>query len=68
MELTKEYFDERLDRQTNGLKAYVDEALAAERKHIDAHFDEVRKLLDVRLAVQNLQLDMQKVKATIHID
>ena len=88
MELTKEFFDERLqnlhkrmddfptsqeldtklNQQTKEMKGYVHEAFEAQQDYIEARADEIIRMLDVRLAVQQLQLEMKKVKAAINIE
>jgi hypothetical protein len=60
--------DTRLKEQAKEMKAYVHEAFEHQQFYIDARVDEIINMLDVRLAVQTLQAEMNKVKAAIHMD
>jgi hypothetical protein len=65
--VTKEHLDQRLAEQTEKLESYSREAFETQQIYIEARADEIMKMLDVRLAVQDLQLEMSKVKAAIHL-
>ena len=79
MELTKEYFEKHLDQklkeQTEELKAYAREQteelarIVAETvaTPMEERFARLESLMDVRLAVQTLQLDMRRIKEALHL-
>jgi GCN5-like protein 1 (GCN5L1) len=66
-ELSKEYFDQRLDEQTKQLKAYADRQTEKLAAMVADGFEEVKELLDVRERVKHLESDMQKIKEALHI-
>jgi flagellar motility protein MotE (MotC chaperone) len=66
-ELSKEYFDQRLDEQTKQLKAYADQQTEKLAVMVADGFEEVKELLDVRERVKHLEADMQKIKEALHI-
>jgi hypothetical protein len=79
MELTQEYFEKHLDQklkeQTKELKAYAREQtedlarIIAETvaTPMEERFARLESLMDVRLAVQTLQLDMRRIKEALHL-
>jgi hypothetical protein len=66
-ELSKEYFDQRLDEQTKQLQAYADQQTEKLAVMVADGFEEVKELLDVRERVKHLEADMQKIKEALHI-
>jgi len=66
-ELSKEYFDQRLDEQTKQLKSYADEQTEKLAAMVADGFEEVKELLDVRDRVKHLESDMHKIKEALHI-
>ena len=74
-ELSKEYFDEglrtletnlakKIDDQTEQLARIIADTVAAP---MEQHFADLKDYLEVREDVQALKVDMQRIKAALHI-
>jgi hypothetical protein len=66
-ELTQQYFDKRLNEQTAELKSYAREQTEELARIVAAGFDDLKRELDVRDRVHQLETDMRQIKEALHI-
>ena len=73
-ELTKEYLDKKLDGQTTEIKSYVDDKVSSVEEKINdmagmvaRGFEEIKKELDVRHEVENLNRRISKIEHALNI-
>lgn len=66
-ELSKEYFDQKLNEQRKQLQAHADQQTEKLAAIVADGFEEVEELLDLRERVKHLEADRQKIKEALHI-
>ena len=67
-QLTKEYFDEKLQEQTKELKVYTDEQTEALAQIVHKAFSELERELDVRKDVMALNIEMKDIRQALKLD
>lgn len=65
--LTKEYFDKRLDTLEKGLKTHIDKEIEKLAGMTARRFDEVERRLDVREEVEKLKSQMKQVREALSL-
>jgi len=50
------------------LRQYVDDGFSAQHEYMEERFKYIVNLLDVRIAVQNLQLEVKNIKQSLHLN
>ena len=65
--LTKEYFDIKLDKLEKNLKQHTEQEITELAGMVSRRFDEVEKKLDLREEVDKLKVQMKKVWEALNI-
>lgn len=65
-DLTKEYFDEQLNKQTLELKNYAKEQTEDLARMVAGGFEDLQKRLDVKNDVEQLKREMKQIKEALH--
>jgi hypothetical protein len=65
--LTKEYFDKRLNNLEKGLKSHTEAEVDKLADMVKRRFDEVERKLDVREKVERLEAQMKQVREALSL-
>lgn len=66
-ELTKEYFEQKLEAQTTDLKAHAEGLQAELARMVSGGFEDLQHRLDVREIVQAHERKLKKIEEALHI-
>ncbi len=65
--VTKDELNDRFEHQTRMLMAYSDQQMEKLAEMVAAGFADLQERLDFTTRVQQLEADMKKIKATLHV-
>jgi len=66
-ELTKEYFEQKLEAQTIDLKAHAEGLQAELARMVSDGFEDLQRRLDVREIVETHERKLKKIEEALHI-